>query len=134
MMQSSAKCPQVDVILDYCTSVWLDPFLTMLALHEILLKDVRALESPQRHATRLVPMLKDKCYYDCLVSLNSPSLQYQHKHMDMIMTYIYKKLSIYTFQICFHTVIQQLDLTITDCSNSCVILILDFSYLLTKSC
>ena len=80
------------------TSLWLGPVMTIYIYwyakpvwNPYLLKDIRALESVQRRATRLVLMLKDKSYYDCLVSLNLPSLHYQRKrmdmHMDMIMTY-----------------------------------------------
>ena len=67
----------ISLVRSYASPVW-NPYL---------LKDVRALESVQQRTTRLVLMLKDKYYYDCLVSLNLPSLQYHHKHMDMIMTY-----------------------------------------------
>ena len=63
--------------LDYVSSAW----------NPCLPKDIRSLKSVQRRATRLVQMLKDKSYHDYLISLNLPSLQYRHKHMDMIMTY-----------------------------------------------
>ena len=46
------------------------------------------LENVQRRATKIVPSLKDKPYYDRLVSLNLPSLLYRRKRMDVIMVYL----------------------------------------------
>ena len=63
--------------LEYASPVW----------NPHLLKDIRALESVQRRATRLVPEFRVKSYHERLVSLNLPSLQYRRKLMDMIMTY-----------------------------------------------
>ena len=64
--------------LDYACVVWC-PFQ---------LEDVRAIERVQRRATKLVPALRNKSYYDRLVALNLPSLLYHRRRMDMIMVYL----------------------------------------------
>ena len=63
--------------LDYLSSVW-NPY------H---LKDNRALENVQQHATRLIPSFKHMSYLDRLTSLNLPSLLYRRRCMDMILTF-----------------------------------------------
>ena len=67
-------------------------------------------------------MLKEKLHYDCLVSLNLLSLQYQHKLMDMTITY---KIIHGLVDMCFsdlfsYIVIQQLNPMVINYSNSLV--------------
>ena len=52
------------------------------------LGDIRTIEKVQRRATKIVPTLKDRPYYDCLVLLNLPSMLYRRRRMDMIMVYL----------------------------------------------
>ena len=63
--------------LDYLSSIW-NP-------HQ--LKDIRALENVQRHATRLIPSFKYMTYPDRLTSLNLPSLLYRRRRMDMLLIF-----------------------------------------------
>ena len=61
---------------------------------------------------------QNECYYDHLASLNLPSLQYQHKHIDMIITY---KIIHGLVDISFSDlIIQQLNLMVISYSNNCV--------------
>ena len=48
--------------------------------------DVKALESVQRWATKLIPALQDKSYEECLASLKLPTLVYWRKRGDAIAT------------------------------------------------
>ena len=64
--------------LDYACVVWC-PFQ---------LGDIRTIEKVQRRAIKIVPTLKDRPYYDRLVSLNLHSLLYSRRRMDMIMVYL----------------------------------------------
>ena len=45
------------------------------------------LESIQRKATKLIPLLQSLPYSERLQNLNLPSLSYRRNHMDLIMTY-----------------------------------------------
>ena len=64
--------------LDYACVVW-NPYQS---------SDIRALEQVQRRVTRACPTLFHLSYYDRLVALNLPSLQYRRRRMDMIMMYV----------------------------------------------
>ena len=63
--------------LDYACVVW-NPYQS---------GDIRALEQVQIRVTRACPTLFHLSYYDRLVALNLPSLQYRRQRMDMIMMY-----------------------------------------------
>ena len=52
------------------------------------LGDMRTIENVRRRVTKVVPSLKDNPYYDCLASLNLPSLLYRRNRMDTIMVYL----------------------------------------------
>ena len=73
-LYTSLVCPY----LDYACVVWC-PFQ---------LGDIRIIEKVQRRATKIIQSLKDKSYYDRLVSLNLPSLLYRRRRMDVIMVYL----------------------------------------------
>ena len=45
-------------------------------------------EKVQRSAIKMVPSLKDKSYYDSLVSLNLPSLLYRRRRIVKVMVYL----------------------------------------------
>jgi hypothetical protein len=64
-------------LLEYCTSVW-SPYLK---------KDVRKIESIQRRATKLVPIVKDLSYENRLKTLGLPTLEYRRDRYDMIQVY-----------------------------------------------
>ena len=49
-----------------------------------LIGDIQVLEKVQKHATKLVPDLRQLTYSDRLVALNLPSLLYRRRRMDMI--------------------------------------------------
>ena len=66
------------VCLHYACVVWC-PFQ---------LGDMRTIENVHRRVTEVVPSLKDNPYYDCLASLNLPSLLYRRSRMDTIMVYL----------------------------------------------
>ena len=51
------------------------------------LGDMRTIENVHRRVTKVVPSLKDNPYYDCLASLNLPSLLYRSR-MDTMMVYL----------------------------------------------
>ena len=51
------------------------------------LEDMRTIKNVHRRVTKVVPSLKDNPYYDCLASLNLPSLVYRSR-MDTIMVYL----------------------------------------------
>ena len=101
--------------LDYACVVWC-PFQ---------LGDTRVIEKVQRWATKIVPLLKDKSYYDRLVSLNLPSLLYIRRRMDMIMVYlIVKGLEGISFDRLF-IVIYPKDIMVINSIRIIVILILE---------
>ena len=54
-----------------------------------LQRDIEAIESVQRRATRLVPGLKELSYPDRLRRLKLPTLSYRRHRGDMIHTYKY---------------------------------------------
>ena len=62
----------VQLILEYGNVIW--------GPHYVL--DQRKLESVQRHATKLVPSLRDKSYIDQLTSMNLSSLLYRRSRSD----------------------------------------------------
>ena len=66
------------VHLHYACMVWC-PFQ---------LGDMRTIENVHRRVTKVVSSLKDNPYYDCLASLNLPSLLYRRSRMDTIMVYL----------------------------------------------
>ena len=55
--------------------------------HTYLKKDIDAIESLQRRATRLVPGIKDLPYSDRLAELKLPSLSYRRLRADALQTY-----------------------------------------------
>ena len=52
-----------------------------------LKKDVRKIESIQRRATKLVPIVKDLSYENRLKTLGLPTLEYRRDRYDMIQVY-----------------------------------------------
>ena len=67
--------------MDYVDCIW-SPHLKV---------DIAQQENAQRRVTRLVPDLRDRCYYRglsaCMRALNLPSLLYRRRRMDMIQTF-----------------------------------------------
>ena len=55
--------------------------------------DQRKLEGVQRHATKLVPSLRNESYIDRLTVLNLPSLLYRYRRGDLI--FLFKLLNGY---------------------------------------
>ena len=64
-------------ILEFCGAVW----------NPHLVKQIKAIESVQRRATKLVPNIKHLSYKDRLTALKLPTLEYRRKRGDMILTY-----------------------------------------------
>lgn len=64
-------------MLEYCKPVW-SPYFK---------KDVCKIESIQRRATKLVPIVKDLSYENRLKTLGLPTLEYRHDRYDMIQVY-----------------------------------------------
>ena len=60
--------------LEYTSEIW----------NPHLIGDIQILEKVQRHATKLVPELRQLVYVDRLAALNLPSLLYRRRRMDMI--------------------------------------------------
>ena len=64
-------------ILEFCGAVW----------NPHLVKQIKSIESVQRRATKLVPIIKQLSYKDRLTALKLPTLEYRRKRGDMILTY-----------------------------------------------
>ena len=64
-------------ILGFCGAVW----------NPHLVKQIKSLESVQRRATKLVPVIKHLSYKDRLTALKLPTLEYRRKRGDTILTY-----------------------------------------------
>ena len=64
-------------ILEFCGAVW----------NPHLVKQIKSIESVQRRATKLVPIIKHLSYKDRLTALKLPTLEYRRKRGDMILTY-----------------------------------------------
>jgi len=63
--------------LDYCCPVW-SPYRK---------GDIEALEKVQRRASKLIPVLKNLPYNDCLKACNTSTLHYRRVRGDMIETF-----------------------------------------------
>ena len=63
--------------IEYANQIW-TPYLK---------KHITALENVQRHATKLIPSLKNLSYPERLRALNLPTLAYGRRHGDMIELY-----------------------------------------------
>ena len=63
--------------LEYCNAVW-SPHL---------IKHVKAIETVQRRATKLVPSLRSLSYEDRLKKLKLPTLEYRRRRGDMLLAY-----------------------------------------------
>jgi hypothetical protein len=75
-------------LLEYCSSAW-NPYY---------IKDIRAIESVQRNATKLVPELRHLEYIDRLKALNLPSLEHRRRRGDLIQFFkIVKGLNLVNF-------------------------------------
>ena len=64
-------------ILEFFGAVW----------NPHLVKQIKSIESVQRRATKLVPIIKHLSYKDRLTALKLPTLEYRRKRGDMILTY-----------------------------------------------
>ena len=64
-------------LLEYGTPVW-SPFL---------MKDIRKIESIQRHATKLVPNISNSSYESRLLEFGLPTLEYRRDRYDMLQVY-----------------------------------------------
>ena len=63
--------------LEYANAIW----------NPVMKKDITSIENVQRHATKMVPQLKDMSYTDRLKQLKMPTLRYRRIRVDMIETY-----------------------------------------------